>query len=220
MSLPAAVAFDNDGLLLDTELLWTLAEQKLFARRGLAFTHEHKLLVVGAAAAIAGPILADLLGEPANEAAIMAELDELVMIEAQGGGEPLAGVRDLVAALRAAAVPLALVSNSRPEFVRAVIGPSGLGAEFEFLVTPYDGFAPKPAPDLYLEACRRLGAYATETVVLEDSRPGVGAAVAAGMRVLGVPSVPGVELEGCELVADSLAAPAVWEALGLTRPPP
>jgi HAD superfamily hydrolase (TIGR01509 family) len=217
VSLPAAVAFDNDGLLLDTEFLWTLAERKLFARRGLEFTGEHKLQVVGASAEVAGPLFARLLDEPGREEAIMAELDELVMIEAQAGGEPLDGARELVGALRAAGVPLALVSNSRPEFVRAVLAPTGLEPSFEFLVTPFDGFAPKPAPDLYLEASRRLGSSATEMVVLEDSRPGVGGALAAGARVIGVPSVPGVELEGCEVLASSLASPEVWEALGLVR---
>jgi HAD superfamily hydrolase (TIGR01509 family) len=218
VSLPAAVAFDNDGLLLDTEYLWTLAEEKLFRRRGLEFTHEHKLQVVGSSAEVAGPLLAGLLGEPGREAEIMAELDGLVMIEAQSGGEPMSGARDLVQALRAAGVPLALVSNSPPEFVRAVIGPSGLEDAFDFLVTPHDGFRPKPAPDLYLEASRRLGSSPTEMVVLEDSRPGVGGALAAGARVIGVPSVRGVKLEGCEVLADSLLDSEVWDALGLPRP--
>ena len=97
---------------------------------------------------------------------------------------------------RAAGVPLALVSNSPPEFVRAVLGPSGLEDAFELLVTPFDGFPPKPAPDLYLEASRRLGSSPTEMVVLEDSRPGVGGALAAGARVIGVPSVPGRRARG------------------------
>ena len=218
MSPPAAVAFDNDGLLLDTEYLWTLAEEELFRRRGLEFTHEHKLQVVGSSKEVAGPLLAGLLGEPGGEAEIMAELEGLVMIEARNGGEPMSGARELVEALRAAGVPLGLVSNSPREFVRAVIGPSGLEDAFEFLVTPFDGFPPKPAPDLYLEASRRLGSSPTDMVVLEDSRPGVGGALAAGARVIGVPSVPGVELEGCEVLAASLLDSAVWEALGLTRP--
>jgi HAD superfamily hydrolase (TIGR01509 family) len=218
VSRPAAVAFDNDGLLLDTEYLWTLAEEKLFGRRGLEFTHEHKLQVIGASAEVAGPLFAGLLDEPGREAEIMAELEGLVMIEAQDGGKPMSGARELVGALGAAGVPLALVSNSPPKFVRAVIGPSGLEDAFEFLVTPFDGFRPKPAPDLYLEASRRLGSSPTEMVVLEDSRPGVGGALAAGARVIGVPSVPGVDLEGCEVLAGSLLDPEVWEALGLPRP--
>ncbi len=217
MSLPAAVAFDNDGLLLDTETLWTRAERKLFERRGRDFTPEHKLRLVGTSSTVAGPILAELLEEPDRAEALIAELNELVMLEAQGGGEPMPGAVELVEALLEADVRIGLVSNSPPAFVRAVIGPTGLDERFEFTVTPYDGFDPKPSPDLYLEACRRLGAQPAATFALEDSRPGVGAAVAAGLRVIGVPSVAGVELEGCDVLAGSLAAEEVWEALGLAR---
>ncbi len=130
------------------------------------------------------------------------------------------GAEELLETLLEAGARLALVSNSPPEFVEAVIGPTGLETHFEFTVTPYDGFDPKPSPDLYLEACRRLDASPPDCVALEDSLPGVGAALAAGMRVIGVPSVPGVELEGCDVLADSLAAPEVWEELGVVRPAP
>jgi HAD superfamily hydrolase (TIGR01509 family) len=218
VSVPKAVAFDNDGLLLDTEILWTRAEQKLFRRRGLEFTPEHKLRVVGTSSWVAGPILAELLDEPGRAEALISELNELVMVEAQGGGEPMPGAIELLDALVEAGVRLGLVSNSPPEFVQAVIGPTGLASRFEFTVTPYDGFDPKPSPDLYLEACRRLRAQPAETVALEDSAPGVGAAVAAGMRVIGIPSVAGVELDDCELVAGSLSTTEVWEALGLSSP--
>ena len=139
------------------------------------------------------------------------------MIEAQAGGEPMPGAVELIEALLGAGVRIGLVSNSPPEFVQAVIGPSGLERHFEFTVTPYEGFDPKPSPDLYLEACRRLGAQPATSFALEDSRPGVEAAVAAGMRVIGVPSVAGVELEGCDVLAGSLAADEVWEALSLPR---
>jgi HAD superfamily hydrolase (TIGR01509 family) len=217
VSAPAAVAFDNDGLLLDTEVLWTYAEEKLFGSRGLEFTPEHKLQLVGTAAEVAGPALELMLGEPGRAAAIMAELHDLVMVEAQGGGRPMPGAVELVEALTAAGTPLALVSNSPPVFVDAVLGPTGLADAFEFLITPFEGLRPKPNPDLYLETCRRLGSAPGESVALEDSRPGVGAARAAGMRVVGVPSVAGVELEGCDVVAASLAAPEVWAAVGLDR---
>ncbi len=74
---------------------------------------------------------------------------------------------------------------------------------------------PKPAPDIYLEACRRLGAEPGTCAALEDSSTGVAAAVAAGMYVIGVPYLIGTQLPGCDLLADSLANPAVSRALGL-----
>ncbi len=66
--LPDAVVFDNDGLLLDTESVWTRAEQDLFERRGLEFTARHKRELVGTSAEIAGGILERRLGEPGGRA--------------------------------------------------------------------------------------------------------------------------------------------------------
>lgn len=217
MPAPRAVIFDNDGLLLDTEILWTRAEEELFRRRRLTFTGEHKLQLVGTSEAVAGPLLAGMLDEPGQEVAIMAELHELVMAEAQGGGEPMAGAREVVEGLKAMSTPMALVSNSPTEFVEAVLEPTGLMPAFRFILTPRHGFAPKPSPELYLEACRRLGVSAERAVVLEDSKPGVEAAKAAGTKVIGIPSVPGVELPDADLLATSLEDPVVWETLALHR---
>ena len=75
---------------------------------------------------------------------------------------------------------------------------------------------PKPAPDIYLEAARQLGADPLHTVALEDSPNGVAAARAAGMFVIGVPSFDGIELDEAHLLADSLKSDEVRRALGLT----
>jgi HAD superfamily hydrolase (TIGR01509 family) len=216
VSPPAAVVFDNDGLLLDTELLWTRAEETLFERRGLEFAPQHKLQLVGTSEDVAGPLLSGMLDEPGRAVAIMTELHELVMAEARGGGEPMPGARELVDALVAVRRPLALVSNSPTEFVEAVLRPTGLMEAFDFVLTPRHGFAPKPSPELYLEACRRLGVAPSSAVVLEDSKPGVEAAKAAGIRVVGIPSVPGVELPEADVLAASLSDPVVWTTLGLS----
>lgn len=79
---------------------------------------------------------------------------------------------------------------------------------------------PKPAPDIYVEACRRLGAQPARSVALEDSPTGVAAAAAAGMYVIAVPYLPvserpGGSLPGSHMTAPSLADPAVAIALGL-----
>lgn len=212
---PAAAVFDNDGLLLDTEVLWTRAEEKLFERRGLVFTPQHKLRLVGTSEAVAGRMLADMFGEPGRETEIMADLHELVMIEARDGGKPMPGASRLVAALVEAGTPIALVSNSPAAFVEAVLEPTGMMDAFAAVLIPSDGLLSKPEPDLYVEACRRLGADPERSVALEDSQPGVAAGKAAGMTVVGIPSVPGVELEGVDILADSLSAPEVWAVLGL-----
>jgi HAD superfamily hydrolase (TIGR01509 family) len=212
---PQAAIFDVDGLLLDTEGLWTIAERKLFAARGREFTPEHKRAFVGVSGPAAEARLAELLDAPGEGAALLEELNGLVMREAADGAEPMPGARELVAALAAAGRPLAMVSNSPRDWIDAVLAPSGLAARFALILTPDDGLAHKPEPALYLEACRVLGAEPTRSVGIEDTATGVAAVKSAGLTAIGVPSVPGVELDGADLVAPSLADPAVWRALGL-----
>src|SRR4051812_42138989 len=111
-ALPDAVIFDNDGLLLDTESVWTRAEQDLFERRDRRFTAADKRELVGTSAAIAGGILERRLGEEGRAAELIEELNELVVAELERGVEAMVGARELLAALRERGTPLALVSNS------------------------------------------------------------------------------------------------------------
>ncbi|MFI5121404.1 MAG: HAD family hydrolase [Vicinamibacteria bacterium] len=216
MATPAAVIFDNDGLLLDTESVWTRAEEDLFGRRGLEFTLAHKQEVVGSSAQIAGAILARHLGEPGCELELIAELDELVFEELERGVEPMAGAAELVAELRKLGVPTGLVSNSPARFIARALELVGLAGEFGVVVSGHDVAAPKPAPDAYLAACEQLGiAAGPEVIVLEDSPTGVAAGRAAGLTVLGVPSLAGVALDQADQVFGSLAEPGLRRRLGL-----
>ena len=118
---PAAVCFDNDGLLLDTESAWTRAEVALFGRHGRAFTDDHKRYLIGSSAQVAAAKLEEMLELPGRGAALWDELHDLVMEEAARGVAPLPGAVELVDALRAAGTPLALVSNSAREFVELAL---------------------------------------------------------------------------------------------------
>ena len=203
--LPAAVVFDNDGLLLDTESVWTRAEQDLFERRGLEFTPADKLELVGTSAEIAGGILERWLGEPGQAEVLIEELNVLVVAELEHGVETMIGARDLLEQLRQRGTPLALVSNSPLRFVRRSIELAGFEDHFDAIVSAHEVAAPKPAPDPYLEACRRLGVEpGPEVVALEDSPTGVAAARAAGLTVIGIPSVEGVALEEAHHLAETL----------------
>jgi HAD superfamily hydrolase (TIGR01509 family) len=213
---PQAVIFDNDGLLLDTEDTWTRAEEALFARRGRVFTIEHKRSLLGSAGADAARKLEAMLEKPGEGGRLMDELQGLVMEEALGGVTPRPGALELVERLREAGVPIAVASNSRREFVERVLGSAGLlDGRFQAVVSAEEVAHPKPAPDVYLEAARRLGADPTSCTALEDSPTGVAAAITAGMKVIGVPYFPDAELPGCDLQAKSLADPEVSKALGL-----
>jgi HAD superfamily hydrolase (TIGR01509 family) len=215
---PSAAIFDNDGLLLDTEEAWTRAEQKLFARLGQEFTMEHKRTLIGSSRSLAAVKLEAILELPGEGEKLMDELLGLVMEEALLGVAPRPGAMALLARLTDAGVPLALASNSEREFVERTLSGAGLlhDGPFAAIVTANDIEHPKPAPDIYLEACRRLGADPGDSVALEDSPIGVASAVAAGMFVIAVPYFTGTEIPGAGLLVDSLADAAVARALGLS----
>jgi HAD superfamily hydrolase (TIGR01509 family) len=216
MATPAAVIFDNDGLLLDTESVWTRGERELFERRGLEFTVEHKRELIGTSAEECARILALRLDEPGREAALIGELDMLVFDELGHGIEPMTGALELVAALEEIGTPMAVVSNSPARFIARALDLAGAAASFGIVVSGHDVAAPKPAPDAYLEACRLLGVEpAPGVVVLEDSPTGVAAGRAAGLTVLGVPSMDGIDLSEADAVYASLTEPGLRERLGL-----
>jgi HAD superfamily hydrolase (TIGR01509 family) len=214
--LPAAVVFDNDGLLLDTESVWTRAEQDLFERRDAEFTSAHKRELVGTSAEIAGRILERRLGEPGRAVELIEELNELVVAELEHGVEAMVGARELLHGLRQRGTPIGLVSNSPLAFVQRSLEIVGFGDNFDVVLSAHEVAAPKPAPDPYLEACRRLGVEPGPAVVaLEDSPTGVAAARAAGLTVIGVPSVSGVELDEAHAIAESLLDAVVARHLAL-----
>jgi HAD superfamily hydrolase (TIGR01509 family) len=213
---PRAALFDNDGLLLDTESVWSRAEQRLFEARGVEFTLSHKQALVGASAEIAGRTLGRFLGEEGREAAIMDELNGLVMDELEGGVDPMVGAVEILGLLKGLGVPLGLVSNSPRPFILRSHEVAATGIEFETVVSGHEVAEAKPAPDPYLKACEILGvAPGPEVVALEDSPTGVASASAAGLFVIGVPSVPGITLEQADLVASTLDHASVLERLGI-----
>jgi HAD superfamily hydrolase (TIGR01509 family) len=215
--LPQAVVFDNDGLLLDTEEAWTRAEVALFAGVGREFTSAHKRDLIGSSRSVAAVKLEAMLELPGQGERLMDELIELVMEEALAGVQPRPGALELLGRLGDAGVPLAVATNSEPAFLQRTLASVGLWEDgpFRTFVCAEDVARPKPAPDIYLEACRRLGADPARAVALEDSSTGTTAASAAGMFVIGVPYLPDSELPGADLIAASLAADSVGWALGL-----
>ena len=205
------VVFDNDGLLLDTEPCWTRAQTELFRRRGRTFGLAEKHALVGTAPVTAARILERLLDAPGEGEALSDELYELALEEIAAGAVPRPGAVDLVRRLRDRA-PLAVASNAPRRHLLAGLGRGALEDAFAVTLGVDDVEEPKPAPDLYLEACRLLEVEPARSTALEDSPPGVAAARAAGLYMIGVPSVSGVLLEADVLVA-SLTDDAVWEAI-------
>jgi HAD superfamily hydrolase (TIGR01509 family) len=216
--MPTAVIFDNDGLTLDTEHTWTRAESLLYARYGTEFTLDHKREMLGTSGEKSAQTMERHLDQPGRGDELRGELRELVHAELDGAGvEPMPGVLELIAALREAGMPIALATNSGREFATRALRAARLYDNFDAVVSAEDVAHPKPAPDVYLAAAAAVGADPEACVALEDSETGVAAARAADMYVIGVPSFPGVDLTGADLVVPSLADPRVWGRLGLER---
>jgi HAD superfamily hydrolase (TIGR01509 family) len=212
-SVPAAIVFDCDGLLVDTESLWTRAETELFRRHGRDFKLEDKKALLGTGWLAGGRVLERLLNRPGDAEELSAALLELVTAEVANGVEALPGAPELVGELRGR-VPIGVASNSPRGFVDHVLDRAGFSRAFEASVAGDEVANPKPAPDVYLAVCERLGVEPSTAIALEDSPPGVAAARAAGMLVIAVPSLPGLDLEA-DLVAESLLDPEVRSVLGL-----
>jgi HAD superfamily hydrolase (TIGR01509 family) len=107
---------------------------------------------------------------------------------------PLPGAVELVRAL-AGRLPVGVASNAPAEIVEGVLADLGLRDAVRIVVSAELVGAAKPAPDVYLEACRRLAVAPSDAIAFEDSPPGAGAARAAGLFVVAVPSLAGLELD-------------------------
>ena len=215
--VPAAVILDNDGLTLDSETVWTRAEVTLFERRGRTFTHADKLELVGSAGPVAAVKLERMLGLPSGAGlGVLHELGDLVVEELSAGCEAMPGARALIAALGHAGMPFGLCSNSPRRIVDAALRGAGLEGAFGATVAGDEVPRGKPEPDPYLATAAALGADPAACTALEDSPTGATSARAAGMTVFGIPSVPGVSLEGLvDAQFASLDDPALWVRLGL-----
>jgi HAD superfamily hydrolase (TIGR01509 family) len=205
--LPAAIVFDCDGLLVDTEPCWTVAETALFARRGLAFGPAEKKLLIGKSLASAGVMLEDIFGEPGRGAELGAELQELVGEVIAAEAEPMPGAHALVE-LAAARMPIAVASNSSRHLLDLSLTRGGFDGRFAVTIAADEVAHPKPAPDLYREACARLGVSPEKALALEDSMTGMRSALAAGLRLISIPTIPQPDLPG-DWILPSLEDPAL-----------
>ncbi len=211
-----AALFDNDGLVLNTEEVWTRAEQKMFEARGETFTMGDKRELIGTSAEHAGKVLEQRLGEPGRAVELMRELDGIVVAELENGVEAMIGANELLTTLRERGVPIALVSNSPRVFIERALEITGYALHFDVVVSGHEVARPKPAPDPYLEACRQLGEEpGLDIFAFEDSPSGVAAAVAAGLTVFGIPSLAGISLDEAHHLAETLADSVILERLGL-----
>lgn len=197
------VLVDMDGTLVDTEPLWLVAKQRMFARHGTAFEHRDRVAVFGRDERFTARYLTSRLGmDPSREDEVRLEYRAIVAATFREGVPQRPGAEALLRSLRGR-VPVGLATNTIAELVDIALDASGLAPWLDSVSTAESGAA-KPAPDIYLAACRSLGLDPAAAVAIEDSPTGIAAARAAGLTVIAVPSEVTDGLEGAHHMVPSL----------------
>ena len=185
--MPAAVIFDLDGVLVDSEQLWNGVKEELVRETGGRWRDEAPTTMMGMSSPEWSAYLRDHLGVPLEAG----EINRQVVARMEAGYRRalplLPGAAEAVRAL-AARWPLGLASSSNRELIDLVLELAGFGDAFGVTVSSEEVERGKPAPDVYLAAARGLHVEAGDCVAIEDSSSGLRAAAAAGMTVIAVPN--------------------------------
>ncbi|MCU1473247.1 HAD family phosphatase [Amnibacterium sp.] len=184
--LPAAVLWDMDGTLVDTEPDWMAAEIALLGRFGRPWTHAQALTLVGSGLQDAARVLQDN-GAELDVPTIVDTLTDSVLDRLRERVPWRPGALELLAEVRDAGVPTALVTMSIRRMAETVARAIPFPA-FDLVVSGSDVAHPKPHPDPYQRAAAGLGVDIRASVAIEDSAPGLASAVAAGAAAIGVPA--------------------------------
>ncbi|MFE6663375.1 HAD family hydrolase [Streptomyces sp. NPDC057697] len=200
----AAVLFDMDGTLVDTEGLWWQVTREVAARIGHRLTDADAPEVVGRAVADTAAHLIRVTGRDDTER-VAAELGDEFFRRVDAGAPLRPGVQRLLSQLEAEGVPFALVSASPRSVVDSVTRGALAHVPFAFTLSADDTVRTKPHPDPYRAAAERFGVPPEVCVAVEDSPDGAASAEAAGCTLLVVPSLLPVPPSPRRIFAESLA---------------
>jgi pseudouridine 5'-phosphatase len=184
---PSHVIFDLDGTLVDTEPLYTQAAENILARYGKVFDFGIKRQIMGGGPLAGARFVVEQLGLPLSPEDYLAEREALLR-EACKTARPMPGAIQLIEALHARGIPLAIGTSSSRDLCQIKLAAQSFGARFQTIVCSDDPgvLEAKPAPDIFASAARGLSAIPARCLVFEDTPKGVAAARAAGMEVIAV----------------------------------
>jgi beta-phosphoglucomutase-like phosphatase (HAD superfamily) len=182
-----AVVFDMDGVIVDSEQVWDDVRERYTREAGGTYTESATRDMMGMSSLEWSRYMHDALHVPGTPEEINGEVVRR-MLERYGEAPPL--IPGSVEAVRECAElwPLSVASSSNPELIEVVLDRAGIGGLFRAVVSSQEVARGKPAPDVYLEAARRLGVEPARCAAVEDSHNGIRSAKAAGMRVVAVPN--------------------------------
>jgi HAD superfamily hydrolase (TIGR01509 family) len=177
-----------DGVLVDSEHVWDEVREQYTRETGGTYTEHATRDMMGMSSVEWSRYMADALGVPGTPEEIN---DAIVqrMLQRYGDAPPLLPGAVEAARRLGARWPLAIASSSNPELIEVVLRSADLEELFRVAVSSQEVERGKPAPDVYLEAARRLGVDAARCAAVEDSHNGIRSAKAAGMRVIVFPNV-------------------------------
>jgi len=208
MSMIAAILFDMDGVLMDSEPLHLRATRLALGDRARSYTERDNQVFFGATDAEMFRILRILFDlDASTDDLVRLKREHLIsMIRSEGRGLP--GVPDIPLRFRDGGLRLGLVSASARPVIDAILEVVGLTRAFETVVSGDEVARGKPAPDGYLMAARRLAVEPAQCFVVEDTRSGVLAAKAAGMTAAAVPGASTIheDFSPADFVIPSLEA--------------
>jgi HAD superfamily hydrolase (TIGR01509 family) len=205
------VAFDLDGLLVNTEDLYQDVGTELLRRRGRTFEPELLDRMMGRPQQVSLQIMIDWHGLTDTIEALARETGEIFFSLLDTRLEPMPGAVALVESLARRGLPRGVATSSGPEFAHDVLSRVGLRDRFGFVLTSADVTHGKPHPEIYERAAARLHVTPSQMLVLEDSENGCRAAVAAGAAVVAVPGAHSRrhDFTGARFVAETLADPRI-----------
>jgi HAD superfamily hydrolase (TIGR01509 family) len=182
------VIFDMDGVLVDTEHLWDAVRAELISDWGGSDSGGAQVAMMGMSSPEWSLYLSDVVGIPGSPAEINTEVVRRLLALYAVDLPVVPGAIETVETLARHGIPLAVASSSNREIIDSVLTELAISERFAVTVSSEEVGRGKPAPDVYLEAARRLGVDPVACVAVEDSSNGIRAAHAAGMRVAAYPN--------------------------------
>ena len=217
-----AIAFDMDGLLLNTEHLYDVVINDLLSTRGQSFTRETKLAMMGRGAQPALKILKERHNLTDDWTSLAQEIESRLIRILPDKLGLMPGVQILLDKIKQCDRPAVVVTSSPRSFAVTALRQVDILERFEFLVCGEDVERGKPAPDIYLRAAEKLGLPPHQILALEDSHTGSRAAVAAGFHTIAVPGEHSADQDFSHVVfvAQRIDDPRIVAQLSASNTPP